>query len=47
MRKHMLVPDRHDDTATWAKVIVMPHVTDAHIDALCADIASESEGQAH
>ena len=40
MDKHMLVPDRHDDTATWAKIIVMPHVTDAHIDTLCEDIAS-------
>lgn len=41
MEKHLLVPDRHDHTATWAKVIVMPHVTDAHIDALCNDIAAQ------
>lgn len=40
VERHVLVPDRHDDQAVWAKAVVMPHVTNARMDALIADLGN-------
>ncbi|MBA4304515.1 MAG: aspartate aminotransferase family protein [Sphingobacteriaceae bacterium] len=38
IEKYVLVPDAHDDSARWVKIVVMDHVKNEHIDAFIADL---------
>lgn len=38
IERYQLVPDVHGPEAQWVKVVVMPHVQEAHIERLLADL---------
>lgn len=38
IEKYLLVPDSHDETAQWVKIVVMDHVSDALVDQFLAEL---------
>lgn len=47
VEKYLLVPDAHDQTARWVKIVVMDHVTDEQIDAFLADLKMQLTHHEH
>jgi hypothetical protein len=41
VEKYLLVPDAHDDTVQWLKVVVMDHVKEDYLNDFIADLEQE------